>query len=227
MTEVDAFSLVYRAKFTNLGATGRLGPISIGSHYDGKSHEGQVTLSSGIQLWTVPKTGSYRIEAVGASGGYEIRTKSRPYRGRGARMIGTFDLNRGDVIKILIGQEGGINPRAISSAGGGGTFVVANDNTPLIIAGGGAGIERATQRYDSADASASTSGNAGHGGKQWAGGRSGQGATEADDGFSGKTRTSGGGGRRSMGPDPLHFFNMTCRNRNSFTGNTVNREGGL
>ena len=56
-----------------------------------------------------PTTGSYRIEAVGASGGYDIGTNSHLYRGRGARMIGTFEFNRGDVIKILIGQEGGIN----------------------------------------------------------------------------------------------------------------------
>ena len=59
----------FRAVFTNLGTSGRLGPTSLGSHYSGQRHDGQVTLVSGIQQWTVPYTGDYRIEAIGAAGG--------------------------------------------------------------------------------------------------------------------------------------------------------------
>ena len=59
------------AVFTNLGASGRFGPTSIGSHYRGKDHDGQVTLASGIQKWTVPISGEYQVEAIGASGGYD------------------------------------------------------------------------------------------------------------------------------------------------------------
>ena len=59
--------------FTNLGARGRSGPKSLDGHYTGLHHDGQVTLSSGIQLWTVPYTGEYRIEAIGAAGGYGRR----------------------------------------------------------------------------------------------------------------------------------------------------------
>ncbi len=33
---------------------------------------GKVTLSAGIQLWTVPFTGTYRIEAYGAKGGFAL-----------------------------------------------------------------------------------------------------------------------------------------------------------
>ena len=58
----------FKAVFTNLGASGRLGPTSLGSHYSGQDHDGQVTLVSGIQRWTVPYTGDYKIEAVGATG---------------------------------------------------------------------------------------------------------------------------------------------------------------
>ncbi|XP_031563240.1 uncharacterized protein LOC116298818 [Actinia tenebrosa] len=173
---VKLFVQGFKAKFTNLGATGRLGPTSIGSHYNCQSHYGQVTLSSGIQIWKVPLTGSYKIEAVGASGGYDNKQNSRLYRGRGARMIGTFQLLEGELIKILVGQEGGINTVSSSSGGGGGSFVVRNDSSPLIIAGGGAGIKFATRRYSSADANVTTSGNHGHGGTEWAGGRDGQGA---------------------------------------------------
>ena len=38
------------------------------------THEGQVTLSSGIQRWTVLYSGQYRIEAVGAARGYGVLT---------------------------------------------------------------------------------------------------------------------------------------------------------
>ena len=95
---------------------------------------------SGIQRWTVPYTGDYKIEAVGASGGYDTYNNSRQYRGRGARMIGTFRLSKGETIQVLVGQEGGINRGSRTSGGGGGTFVVRASNTPMIIAGGGGGI---------------------------------------------------------------------------------------
>ena len=56
--------------FTNLNGSGRLGPTSLGSYYKGQDQDGQVTLVNGIQHWTVPSTGDYRIEAIGAAGGY-------------------------------------------------------------------------------------------------------------------------------------------------------------
>ena len=63
---------IYYTGFTavsaNLDKNGREGPESIGSHYKGQDHDGQVTLSSGIQLWTVPHTSEYRTEAIGAPG---------------------------------------------------------------------------------------------------------------------------------------------------------------
>ena len=175
----------FRAVFTNLGASGRLGPTSLGSYYSGQDHDGQVTLVSGIQRWTVPYTGAYKIEAVGASGGYGRYSNSRQYRGRGARMIGTFRLSKGEIIQILVGQEGGINRNSQTSGGGGGTFVVRASNTPLIIAGGGGGIETAMSRHTGCDASTATSGRAGY--RSWSGGSSGHGANTADSGNSGKT----------------------------------------
>ena len=133
----------------------------------------------------MPYTGDYRIEAIGAAGGYDLYSNSAQYRGRGARMIGTFALSKGDTIHILIGQEGGINRVSISAGGGGGTFVVRGNNTPLIIAGGGGGVQRALSRHAGCDASTNTTGNPGY--RSWSGGSNGHGAQTADDGYSGKS----------------------------------------
>ena len=132
----------------------------------------------------MPYTGDYRIEAIGAAGGYDKVPNSAQYRGRGARMIGTFRLNKGEVIRILVGQEGGINKARRSSGGGGGTFVVRGTNTPLIIAGGGGGIESAYSRHSGCDASTGSSGNPGY--RSWSGGSNGHGAQTADTSYSGK-----------------------------------------
>lgn len=75
------------AKFTTLGATGRLGPISVGMHYQGQDHEGQVTVNKGVQLWKVPATGMYTIEAAGAAGGYDKFTSCK-YKKKGGRRGG-------------------------------------------------------------------------------------------------------------------------------------------
>ena len=174
----------FKALFTNLGATGTHGPTSLGISYSGHDHDGQVTLSSGIQQWTVPYTGEYRIEAIGGAGGYDSHPNSTKYRGRGARMIGTFSLSKGEVIQILVGQEGGINKHYPSSGGAGGTFVVRGGNTPLIIAGGGGGIQNPSSRHPGCDANAGSSGNPGY--KSWSGGNHGNGSQIADGGYSGK-----------------------------------------
>ena len=174
---------VFRAVFTNLNASGRYGPTTLGGHYPGKAHDGQVTLSSGIQQWTVPYTGDYRIEAVGAAGGYDTGNHSAQFRGRGVSMIGTFSLCKGEIIQILVGQEGGTNTELYGSGGGGGTFVVRGSITPLIIAGGGGGVDRVTSRHTGCDASTNTTGNPGY--RSWSGGSNGHGSQTADGEYAG------------------------------------------
>ena len=170
----------FNATFTNLGSSGRKGPESARvRHYNGQDHEGQVKISikySGIQQWTVPYTGKYRIEAVGAAGGYDETQTSAQYRGRGARMVGTFNLSQGEIIQILVGQEGQKRSNFTSSGGGGGTFVVRGSNTPLIVAGGGGGLTAATSRHEGCNANISTSGNPGY--KSLSGGSDGRGGNE-------------------------------------------------
>ncbi|XP_022807756.1 signal peptide, CUB and EGF-like domain-containing protein 1 [Stylophora pistillata] len=193
------FNCTFKAVFTNLNTSGRIGPTTLGSHYTGHDHDGQVVLSSGVQQWTVPYIGDYRIEAIAAAGGYDRHTNSTQYRGRGARMTGTFRLNKGEVIQILVGQEGGINTKRFSSGGGGGTFVVREANTPLIIAGGGGGVNRVLSSHEGCDASTNTAGNPGY--KSWSGGSNGHGAQTADYDASG----GGGGGFYSSGRSGKNF----------------------
>ena len=175
----------FNATFTNLGSTGENGPTSVGTLYKGQDHEGQVTLTKGIQQWTVPYTGQYRIEAVGAAGGYSEKYNDAQYRGRGARMVGTFNLSKDELIQIIVGQEGGIKINGSNSGGGGGTFVVRGSNTPLIVAGGGGGLRGVKSRHEGCDASTNTSGNLGY--NSWSGGSNGNGATTGVDKQSGES----------------------------------------
>jgi hypothetical protein len=124
--------------FTNAGALGRIGPTlsqiqiaytEIPWAIDYIKMEG----NNGIQLWTVPKTDKYLIQAIGASGN---TTRSDICNGIHVETIVT--LKEGDIIKILVGQKG------LSTGGGGGTFVATNDNEPIIVAGGGGGILETT-----------------------------------------------------------------------------------
>ena len=102
-------------------------------------------------------------------------------------MIGTFSLRKGEIIQILVGQEGEINNQGCGSGGGGGTFVVRGSNTPLIVAGGGGGVDTVTSRHAGCDANTSTTGNSGY--RSWSGGSNGHGAQTANDGTSGKLIT--------------------------------------
>ena len=123
----------------------------------------------------MPYTGEYRIEAIGAAGGYGEDSVIRN-GGRGARMIGTVNLGKDEIIHILVGQQGERGdsyPK--TSGGGGGTFVVRANNTPLIIAGGGGGIRKMSAQDLGCDASIYTTGNAGHKSPSGSGGSNGHG----------------------------------------------------
>ncbi len=103
-------------------------------------------------------------------------------------MQGDFDLEQGDVIKLLVGQTGVVNTGYSTSGGGGGTFVVTSTDTPLLVAGGGGGIESLTSRLANSDANTGTSGRNNQCASScanWAGGTAGNGGLEADTGNSG------------------------------------------
>jgi hypothetical protein len=133
--------------FTNAGASGRFGPTlsQVRSAYSAASWtqdsvNNYLNMSSqGIQEWKVPSTGSYTINVGGAAGGDNGYSP-----GYGVRMIGTFNLTRGQVLSILVGQVGVVKSYTCNSGGGGGTFVWDKNSTsqPLIVAGGGSGGNR-------------------------------------------------------------------------------------
>ena len=131
-------------KFTNAGAEGRTGPTLAqvknaygNANWTQNSNYLNMT-TQGIQEWKVPATGSYTIQAVGASSGINTNGSA----GRGISITATIPLIKNTIVKILIGQQGGNSTSNNSSGGGGGgggTYVYIDDSTPLIIAGGGGG----------------------------------------------------------------------------------------
>ena len=131
--------------FTNAGATGQNGPTQtqINTAYDGTTLDDDVTINTqGIQEWTVPATGTYTFEVYGAQGGrsYLYGTSSWHDGGKGAKAVADFSLTQGDVLKIMVGQQGVEYARADRGAGGGGgSFVVLSSGTTLLMAAGGGG----------------------------------------------------------------------------------------
>jgi hypothetical protein len=99
---------------------------------------GSVTvIGQGAQVWTVPISGSYRIETYGAEGGASLGTNTAGLGGQGAIIKGDFTLTAGQIFTIVVGQKGaGTN---YSGGGGGGSYVVTGANIPLSVAGGGGG----------------------------------------------------------------------------------------
>jgi sporulation protein YlmC with PRC-barrel domain len=136
---LDPSSTIYN--FTTCGASGMTGPnqTQCNTNYTGTSLAGLVGVTSGIQNFTVPATGTYTIEVAGARGSHT--TTAGALGGNGSRMIGTFSLTQGTVLQILVGQMGPAH--TYGGAGGGGSFVANGSSystaTPLIVAGGGGG----------------------------------------------------------------------------------------
>ena len=118
--------------FTTLNTTGNVGPTS-NAGYKGTSLE-NVSVTNGLQEWSVPLTGYYHVDMCGASGGGWKTPR------KGARVNGTVHLKEGTILIVLVGQQG--NKLSLDyGGGGGGTFVAFSFNsTPLSIAGGGAGV---------------------------------------------------------------------------------------
>lgn len=163
--------------FTNAGAEGRTGPSlsqALASYntttYTWLNNTAYFNIvDPGIQEFTVPADANYTIEAIGAEGGQSTNTGSTPGGGGyPARMIGTFTLTGGDVLKIAVGQagRGGSGWERSDPGGGGGTFVWINDppSDPLIIAGGGGGRRGTQGSTANVNAQSGTSAGSAYGG---------------------------------------------------------------
>lgn len=139
--------------FTNAGAAGVSGPTlaQCKSAYNSTLYAwldniAFFNVTNGIQLWTVPRTGTYTIDAYGAGGGVGGST-SLAAGGAGARVAGNFFLTAGQKLRILVGQTG-IAINQYGAGGGGGTFIVKETGSTtadiLVIAGGGGGAGYST-----------------------------------------------------------------------------------
>jgi len=173
--------------FTNGGQTGRTGPSlsQLRTAYASESWELNTNFFNikagsytGFQLWTVPVTGTYSIEAKGASGGFGDTTSKLP--GRGAHIKANFVLTKSTKIVIIVGQAGSSQTGRTNNVGGGGggaTWVLkdvanapfASLNDVYMAAGGGAGghaytgtISRTADANGGSNASASSSSGTPH-----------------------------------------------------------------
>ena len=167
--------------FTNAGQTGRTGPslATLTGHSDYSSaawrtDTNNFSLSSsrpGFQLWTIPATGNYRINARGAMGGHGDTANKNP--GFGGIVQADFAFTKGTKIIIIVGQKGedsGLTPN-VGGAGGGATWVLdaafnsGYSSDIYLIAGGGAGGHGYTGSISrTADANASSNGSSSNGG---------------------------------------------------------------
>ncbi len=104
------------------------------------SHAQTFNFTGATQTYTVPAlVTSITIDARGAQGGGSFNGAG----GLGAQMTGTYAVTPGQVLTIIVGEQGhlqvGGNAQN-SSGGGGGTFVYdASGPTLLVAAGGGGG----------------------------------------------------------------------------------------
>lgn len=178
--------------FTNASATGSAGPTQgmVNTAYATTNLSGSVTVNlQGIQEFTIPVTGLYRITATGGQG-------FGPFGGRGASIAGDFSLTAGTVLKIIAGQQAGAPLNSLNQyGGGGGSFVTFTNNVPLIVAGGGGGSWAASFQANS-DGTVSANGNAGLNGAaaNGAGGTAGGGGATASSADGGAGITGNGGG---------------------------------
>lgn len=144
--------------FSNCGVTGYIGPIltECTAAYTATSWVTNTNyfnvIIQGFQLWTVPKSGSYLIDCIGACGG---GASALINYGAGARMQEIVPLIRGSKLQIIVGQIGSTSSGGCGGnlgGGGGGSFVVretanyytllnnwANINQHVIVVAGGGG----------------------------------------------------------------------------------------
>ena len=132
--------------FTNAGATGRTGPTLTQCHnaynvsWDTDTSFFNIT-TQGIQIWTVPATGTYEIEAAGAHGGSLTGTYAGNWGlgGDGGWCKGTLSLSSGTKLALIVGQAGLGGTSGWEGYGGGGASWVLSENLATLHAVGGGG----------------------------------------------------------------------------------------
>lgn len=164
--------------FTPAGVTGRQGPtlaqLTANSAYQAQSWTQNVAFLNetvqGVQLFTIPKSGTYTFIVAGAQGGGGLGCPG----GLGAQISVQASLMIGDKISIVVGQAGvstmvsSLNgfSDVLTSGGGGGSFVFLTSGSLLVAAGGGGAASCSLSptgvgNYRGQNASLTTSGTGG------------------------------------------------------------------
>ena len=115
--------------------------------------------TGGIQSYTIPTTGLYKLEVWGASGGDAECYKGNGYGGAGGYSYGYALLTAGDTLYVVVGGRGGNGVGAGGGAGfnGGGT-TANNQEWYSGCGGGGGGATHIATRSGTLAALGSTSG---------------------------------------------------------------------
>ena len=225
--------------FTNCNQEGRTGPTQADcdSEYSETTLDGSVALSAGYQSWTVPTSGTYLISAAGAQGGFGAASQAQRglgwAGGLGAKMEGEFDLTEGDVIVVVVGQQGigGLGNCNCGGGGGGGSFVWLEEESDLLVAagGGGGGNGSCWSTSPSIHGTTNTSGqtpSSDGGYTAGAGGSNGQGGGSANNGASCGYCGAGGAGWLADGQAGGQYGDNYGRTRvNGFLGGRANNNG--
>ncbi len=157
----------------------------------------QGSYTGSTQSFTVPQgVTSILVVAKGAQGGTAYSGSYNFSGGMGASISGVFTVTPGQLIEIVVGQQGGSNFQ-YNSGGGGGSFVWDNATTTLMIAAGGGG---GGGNYPNGDEQASVNNNGNNGGQvngAYNGGGTGYGVGGTNGG--GGTGGAGGSGPGSNG----------------------------
>lgn len=197
----------------------------------------------GYMFLVVPTTGTYRIAAHGAPGGW---CSNDTVWGRSAHVQGDFHLNEGDVLWMTVGQagaRGNTGTGDYAGAGGGGLSAVAKSNTKntswdgnntlLLMAAGGVGQAepRHGNRTENVNAATANQGSSGSGWSSWQSknmnGRSGSYRGQTNwGGFGGGIAAddqAGGGG----GYDGLYNLNPNSYINPSLAANKVRQQSAV
>ncbi|WP_210422515.1 putative Ig domain-containing protein [Spirosoma sp. KCTC 42546] len=186
-TQIGSFTAVIQATDAN-GCPGLGAPYEVNVTQPIDMSLVATYTTPGLYTYTVPAGGPYRVwlTARGGDGGaYSIG-------GTGARVEGSYTVQSGDLLTVMVGQSGklglGGDGNGSGGGGGGGSAVVlthSGTQTLLVAAGGGGGGGRRNI----------TPGGGGQGLGPSTGGEGGQNGISADGNYSG-----GGGGGGLDGP---------------------------
>ncbi len=146
--------------------TAALCPYNVGQTWD-------FNYTGGVQSFTVPCSGTYKLEVYGAQGG----NYGSYVGGKGGYGLATFAFDKSRVLTINIGGQNGYNGGGSSTggfgAGGGYTLISSNSQGTLMIAPGGGGAGNIENGYDggnNVNGTLVSSGNSGESGAGGAGG---------------------------------------------------------